>query len=412
MSGEGVFSRRLLVGWIAGAIAVFAISLFFLGAGEVRGPDPTGPSTYSRSAIGHAGIAEVLQRFGLPVVKSSHNSLDKLSAGSVLVIAEPRLGKESEQSIRALLRAETVLLVLPKWTGQPSQQTAGWIRNAQERVSADAQSVLALVAPRAQVVRDRGEVMWTTNALGIAPDLAPPTQLIRAPALRAIIGGEPGMLVAEIRERDQRIWILSDPDVIANHGLARDGNAALAVALLRHLRSGDGSIVFDETVHGYSARPANPLLLMFRFPFVVATLQGLIAVALLLWASLARFGSAQTAPPPLSAGRSGLLQSMAQLIEHTGHQQVMVARYVQETVRDAARQLHAPRGLGGEALVEWLGRVGNARGASVDCGALIRRANELGQGRREARTLVRLARDAHRWKREILDGRSRHPRHR
>jgi hypothetical protein len=413
MSGEGVFSRRLLIGWAAGAIAVFAVSLFFLGAGEVRGPDPTGPSTYSRSAIGHAGIAEVLQRLGLPVVRSSHNSLDKLSAGSVLVIAEPRPGRESEQSIHALLRADTILLVLPKWTGQPSQQTAGWIRNAHERVSADAQWALGLVAPRAQVARERGDVRWTTNALGLAPNLASPTQLIRAaPALRAIIGGEQGMLLAEIRERDRRIWILSDPDVIANHGLARDGNAALALALFKHLRSGDGSIVFDETVHGYSARPANPLLLMFRFPFVVATLQGLIALALLLWASLARFGSPQTAPPPLSAGRGGLLQNVAKLIERAGHQQEMVARYVQETVRDAGRQLHAPRGLGEGALVEWLGRVGNARGVSVDCGALIRRASELGQRRREGRALVRLARDAHRWKQEILDGRSRHPRHR
>ena len=412
MNSEGVFSHRLLIGWAGGAIVVFAISLFFLGAGDVRGPDPTGPSTYSRSAIGHAGIAEVLQRLGLLVVKSSHNSLDKLSAGSVLVIAEPRPGPESEQSIRALLRADTVLLVLPKWTGQPSQQTAGWIRNAQERVTAEAQWALALVAPRAHVVRERGDVRWTTNALGLVPNLPPPIQLIRGQGLRAIVGGEPGVLIAEIREGERRIWILSDPDVIANHGLARDGNAALALALFKHLRSGDGSIVFDETVHGYSTRPANPLLLMFRFPFVVATLQGLIAIALLLWATLARFGSPQTAPPPLSAGRGGLLQNIAKLIELTGHQQVMVARYVHETVRDAARQLHAPRGLGAEALVEWLGRIGNARGVSVDCAALVRRANELDQRRREGRALVQLARDTHRWKREILNGRSRHPRHR
>ncbi len=125
-------------------------------------------------------------------------------------------------------------------------------------------------------------------------------------------------------------------------GLRATDNAALALAMFKHLRSGDGSIVFDETVHGYSARPANPLMLMFRFPFVVATLQGLIALALLLWASLARFGSPQTAPPPLSAGRGGLLQNMAKLIELAGHQQEMVARYVQETVRDAGTPAACP----------------------------------------------------------------------
>jgi len=71
--------------------------------------------------------------------------------------------------------------------------------------------------------------------------------------------------------------VLADPDVIANHGLARDGNAALAVAVIGRLRAGNGGVVFDETVHGYVAKPANPFMLLFRFPFVVATAQGLLA---------------------------------------------------------------------------------------------------------------------------------------
>jgi hypothetical protein len=102
---------------------------------------------------------------------------------------------------------------------------------------------------------------------------------------------------------------------------------------------------------------------------------------------------------------------MAKLIDFTGHQQVMLARYIQETVRDVARQLHAPRGLSGEALLAWLQRVGTARGADVDCGAVVRRASELGMTRRhDLAPLIRLARDIHRWKGGILDGRSRHPR--
>src|SRR5438128_2171262 len=80
MNGEPVFSRRLLVGWIAGAVVIFAISLYLMGGGEVTGPDSTGASTFSRSAIGHAGIADVLARLGLPVVKSRYNSLEKLSS--------------------------------------------------------------------------------------------------------------------------------------------------------------------------------------------------------------------------------------------------------------------------------------------------------------------------------------------
>jgi hypothetical protein len=173
----------------------------------------------------------------------------------------------------------------------------------------------------------------------------------------------------------------------------------------------DGVVVFDETVHGYLAKPLSPFLLLFSFPFVVATLQGLIALALLLWATMGRFGAPQPVPPPLSAGRGGLLQNMAKLIELNGHQQIMVRRYVRETVRDVARQLHAPRGLSGAALLAWLQRVSTARAVEIDCRALMEGADKLGaRQRRDSSLLVRLARDAHRWKREILDGRSRHPR--
>jgi hypothetical protein len=168
-------------------------------------------------------------------------------------------------------------------------------------------------------------------------------------------------------------------------------------------------VVFDETVHGFVVRPVSPFLLLFRFPFVVATVQGLIAVALLLWATLGRFGAPQTAPLALSAGREGLLSNMAKLVEFTGHQDVMVKRYVQETVRDVALALHAPRELAGAGLVAWLQRVGLARAVTVDCEDVLRRAAEPGTGGRNLSVLVRLARDIHQWKGEIVDGRSRHP---
>ena len=409
MSEEPVFSRRLLLGWIAGAVIVFAVSLYLLGTNQVTGPDNTGPGTYSRSAIGHAGIAEVLQRLDLPIVKCSSDSLQRLSPGSVLVIAEPRMTRDTEEAIRTLLKANTILLVLPKWAGQPSEQKPGWLQAAGEGPLREARWALNLVAPRAEVVRERADLTWTTNALALAPNPASPVQLVRGPGLRPIIAAEAGMLVGEIVDRGQRIWVLADPDVISNHGLAREGNVALAVALIKRLRSGNRIVVFDETVHGQTGRAPSPFLLLFRFPFIVATIQGLLAVALLLWATLGRFGAPQSAPPPLSAGREGLLQNMAKLIEFAGHQQVMIRRYVQETVRDVARQLHAPRGLSGDATIGWLQRVGKARGVEADCGALLRRADELRETRlRDQSSLVRLARDIHRWKGDILDRRSRH----
>jgi len=419
MNDEPIFPRRVLIGWIGAAVALFAVSLYFMGSRGVGSSDRTGPSAFSRSAIGYAGIAEVLQRRGVPVIKSRYNSLEKLSAGSLLVIAEPMLSAQSESSIRTLLTAWELLLVLPKWGGQPSEDHPGWLSTLRERPNSDAQRILALIAAGATVSREPRPVTWTTNQLGLAPTLDAPIQLIREPRIqpisrpriRVIVGADEGILIGEIVERGHRIWVLSDPDIIANRGFGRGDNAALSVAAIEALRGRDGSVVFDETVHGFGAAPASPVLLLFEFPFVVATVQVLIAAALLLWATLARFGAAQTRPPALSAGRSGLLSNMAALIEDTGQQETIIRRYVAETVRDVGRQLHAPREISGNRLLGWLQRVGSARGTKIDCGAVIEElAGVTGGRRRNISALLRLARRIHQWKGEIIDGRVGHPR--
>jgi hypothetical protein len=408
MTGDSIFSQRLLIGWIVAAVLTFAVSLYFMGNGG-QGNDTVGPSTFSRSAIGYAGIADVLQRLDIPVVKSRYDSLGKLTAGSVLVIAEPLPGAKTEETMRTLLKADTILLVLPKWTGQPSKQKSGWLGEAEAWPTPDVNWALHLVAPQADVL-EVDQAVWTTNVLNLAPSLEAPIRLMHGDRLQPLIGNADGMLLGRLTDRKRLIWVLSDPDVISNHGLARTGNAALAVATIMRLRSGSGSVVFDETIHGFITEPANPILLLFRFPFVMATIQAAIAIALLLWATLGRFGTPQPAPPPLSAGRQGLLENIATLIEFTGHQEVMVRRYVLETVRDVARQLHAPRELSTAALIGWLQRVGTARGVDTDCGALIREAETLGESRRRnPAPLVRLARQIHRWKGEIIDGRSGNP---
>ncbi len=411
MTGGSILSQRLLIGWIVAAVLTFLLSLYFMGNSE-QSTETVGASTYSRSAIGYAGIAEVLQRLDMPVVKSRYNSLGKLTPGSVLVIAEPLPGAKTEETMRTLLKADTVLLILPKWIGRPSNDKPGWISEATPLDLSIAAWSLHLVAPKADLL-DVDKASWTTNALNLTPTIEAPIRLMHGDRLQPIIGNGDGMLLGQLRDRNRKIWVLSDPDIMSNYGLAQTGNAALAVAMIEQLRTGSGSVIFDETIHGFIAEPANPLLLLFRFPFVMATIQGAIAIALLLWATLGRFGTPQPAPAPLSAGRQGLLENIAKLVDITGHREVMIKRYVLETLRDVGRQLHAPRGLSTAALIGWLQRVGAARGVTTDCGPLIQEAAMLGDNRiRNPAPLVRLAREIHGWKGEILDGRFGHPRDR
>jgi hypothetical protein len=408
---SAILSQRLLIGWITAAVLVFMLSLYFMGGNE-QSTSSVGPSSYSRSAVGYAGLADMLQKRDLPVVKSRFDSLGQVTPGGVLVIAEPLPGAKNEQIMRTLLKADNILLILPKWFGRQSESKPTWIGEATHIDPEVAAWALHLVAPKADV-SDVTTTSFTLNPFNLAPNVTAPVRLIHGDRLQPIIGSADGMLLGLLRDRDRKIWVLSDPDVMSNHALAQSGNPALALAIIDHLRSGSGSIVFDETIHGFIAEPQNPFKLLFRFPFIIAVIQGVLALALLVWATVGRFGTPQPAPSSISAGRQQLLENIAKLVDTRGHRDVMIKRYVLETLRDVGRQLHAPRGLSTAALIAWLQRVALARGVTVDCGPVITEAAMLGESRvRNPAVLVRLARDIHLWKGEILDGRSGHPRDR
>jgi hypothetical protein len=403
MTSSPVFSPRLLIGWLAAGVLIFAASLFLGGAGDggKPGADSVGPSAFSRSAVGYAGIAEILHRLDIPVVKSRYNALGKLHAGGVLVITDPRPMFDADAIVgRDVKDARTLLLVLPKWTGAPSQTHQGWIESATMVNELSATWALNLVVPKGQVVRPGGILGWSQNQIGTAPSLDDSLQLIHAKELKPIVANADGILVGEMPTKGRRLWVLADPDVMDNHGLGRQGNAAFSVALIDALRGGAGNVVFDETIHGYVAAPASPLKLMFQFPFVFATLQGLLAVALLLWATVGRFGAPAAATTALEAGKLGLVENTAKLLEFAGHHRMMVRRYVQASVRDVARVLRAPRGLSDGQLVDWLQRVGAARGVATDVASLCR---EVEAGAETAR-LTAIAGAIHQWKGEILNG--------
>lgn len=411
-NGQGIFSRRLLLGFIAAAVGTFVLSLYLMTR-EDHGVDRYGPSSYSYSAIGYAGIVGLLEKLDIPAVKSRSNSVRK-AEGGVLVIAEPRVAGVTETAIPALMKAKTILLVLPKWNGRRDPLNGGWVDRVAERTSLEAERVLALALAAPNVARVEKVEGWTTNTIGPAPGIRDGVHLMKSGKLKPLVAAKEGILLGEIREGDQRVWVLSDPDVLANHAFGADGKGAVfAVEMLKALR-GDagGPIVFDETVHGFVSRPAAAAKLLFEFPYVIVTILAAIGAALLLWATMGRFGPPEQPPVPLVAGKQGLVDNVARLMEFGGHEKLMVRRYVDVTIRDAARQLHAPKGLPQSEMIAWLRRTAEARKVSRDSTAIFRRADDLiaSRGAGDLAPFVDVAQDIYRWKQEILDGPSRHPR--
>ena len=402
MKSLGLFSPRVLAAWLTIAILLFAATLYFMFFGHPN--TPVGPSAFSRSAIGYAGIADVMHRLGARIVKSRSAPLGKLDPDGVLVVAEP-LPSTSPEQLRSLFTAGRVLLVLPKWTGNPSEQTAGWIEDASLLEEDAARKVARIAVPGAEIVRVPSVANWSPNEIGSVPSITGSTQLIKSSLLRPVVATVTGMLVSELRTGQRRLWILADPDVMQNHGFP--GNAAFATTLINRLRGGDGNIVFDESL---AEQPRSPFLMLFEFPFVLATVQGAIAIAFLLWATMGRFGVPLTPPVAMASGKAGLIENTAKLFELARYQPVIIKRYVYAIIRDVARQLHAPTGMSDTTLVEWLRRTGQARAVNVDCGSVLSTASELASGSHGGTTLSALAREIFRWKQEIIDGVARDPR--
>ena len=99
------------------------------------------------------------------------------------------------------------------------------------------------------------------------------------------LGDDKGAVLADYDYGKGRLIVLTDPFVIANHGLARGGNLQLARNLLRELGAAARPLLFDEYHHGYRSE-TNGLIGYFRgTPFwwalgQILLLSGLVIVSL------------------------------------------------------------------------------------------------------------------------------------
>jgi hypothetical protein len=405
MSDGSVFSPRVLLIWVAALAAIFALSLYLLAFG-IGAPETEtiGPNAYSRSAIGYAGLAELLTRAKIPVTKKRIGSASDEAKSSLLIVAEPEVSAALEANGLTLGRSANVLVILPKWAGDRDDVHDGWVKHVEPASRANADWVLSVLSVDGKLQRGaEGAALdktVTQNDLGVAPTLPADVQLIVKSSLTPIVATRAGVLIGEEIERGHKIWIVSDPDILSNHGLFSGANAQFAGALIEAMRGKNGAVIFDETVHGFAAPAANPMRALFQFPFIVAVLYGLAALLVVLWSAFGRMGAPESSPLALKAGKLGLIHNVANLIAYAGGRHDVAVNYLRLAVEDSARRLRAPKGLSPERQMEWLDRVGQARGVKAKVAEIAQRL----VGQRQDAALSRAALDLHLWKQEILRG--------
>ncbi len=300
MSEEaGAFSKRTLYLLISVGVLslLFGFGLAIFGGGV--GQPPTAESnTYSRSALGHRALIQFLHALDVPLVTSQHDSGDKAQS-ALVVLLEPNVHDDNRQDARDMIdSAQGVLLVLPKWQGEQDEEHPDQVTSV---ALIDTDQVLdALVLLDQQATLHRPKTLGpvhSSESISALPTLAAP-QLLQSSNLDAILSTGDGILFGKVIGED--IWILSDPDILNNHGLDNGQNALLASQIVEVARRGR-TVIVDETLHGFLRKP-DMWRALFEMPFVLVTIQVFLCV-LLLPAPTPRPGKRPRTPSPSSCER-------------------------------------------------------------------------------------------------------------
>ena len=404
-----IFSRRTTT--ILTAIGVvtltFGILLGIFSREMFEAPSIQADS-FSYSAIGHHAFAELLKRRGITVLKSRAHSERKLNKSGLLIVAEPRIDDgigNAQAVLRALLARDVpTLLVLRKYSAAtPSTRHRRWIDAAPWNPPSSTAQLLKSLSENAELTRPERAALgaWRTGTFDIEPELRDP-QLLK-------VGAEPlvycaaGILIGGLPTAKRRspLLVLTDPDVISNHGLGKGHNAELALALVESLRGPDGNVVFDEVLHGHGLTPSVWRELL-AFPLVLVTLAVLLGLGVLLWATMGRFGGIDAAPPAIAAGKEALVQNISELLLVAGQSGYAARRYLRGTRRDVCEALHVDPTLSDELLEQRLEAVSRLRHADTSYARLRDELAHLNPKGRQRQTALRVAQATYEWKQELL----------
>lgn len=388
-----VFNQRTVAWLVITGVAAFCAMFVLMVFGDPAADNVTESSVFSRSAVGHSGLAELLLAEGRQVTVNRDRQARALGATDALLVLEPQTTGRVDDPFPALLetafrKGAPVLLALPKWRGQDSRKHRGWVDRAWLVSPENPSAVLSAAGLEDAVVsRLPTTPAWRNRINSLTPHLAEP-QLVEHPRLEPLIADGPRILLGRLPHRD--LFVLADPDILANHGLHRGDNAKLMLAIADLIGK---AIVFDETLHGFAITPQLARL-AFLPPYLGATLLALAAAMLTIWRAAVRFGTPlDTADAGPRGGHETLIDNAGRLLAAGGHGDHVARRYAEAKVADACRRLNITRPLSSTAdTIAELNAVAIRRG--------IRARLPSAQGKQRP---LAFAKAHHRWTRELFD---------
>ncbi len=370
-----------------------------------------GGSTWSRDALGRRALFDLLNQLGIRARRDQVDEAFSESSTHFIIQNAIQEAKSHERQSLAFTNVSARLYVLPKRNDSNASTSQSYTQRELDLIDNDA--LIVRLKPdnsRLQNQRTNHLTALTSDSRDAQtyPTLAEP-QLISSDHMTPIVAFGDLILVGEIQSNKPRTWVLSDPDILDNHGLDDGDNAVFAVQLIKNLQNLTNTqgkeITFIERIVNADSTPSFFQILL-RFPYSLISVAFIFLCAILGWLSLARFGAAAPTSPPVGIGRRALVDTATQLVSGRDNQVYILERYLNNVVRDVAKAMKLPNKIDEEpdadspALIE----IEKARAVSPLINEIKSDVDDLSQtGSPRTRDLIVIARRLHNWKKEMLD---------
>lgn len=406
MGNDRIMSVRAIVALVSIGLIGLVGYLFFDGVyKDISPPQSNQADTYSRSAIGHWALYNFAEGLDIPVQRARQFTEAAVGWNGLLVMAEPRLGDTVREDVVRKAQRTRSLVVLPKRYGLQDRQNPDFVRTVQPISQAQLVELLEELIPGSKLLHPDSTVEVVHDEGRFAPVIAG-LQLIDLSGadgnVTPLLYNHDGVLLAQVSRGLGRFFVLSDPDLLANHGLHEGENAEITAWILAQTLPAGGNLVFDEVIHGFKASP-NVWILLFSPPYLIISLMFLATLVLLVWSGLTRFGKPETEPSALPRGAEALITNTAGMLSFSGHGGEILTRYLELSRREVAEALHAPKDMNAEQLTEWLDQIGAAKKNETSLRLLtaeVSRDAERMPVMQQLKTGIRI----HTWKTELIHG--------
>jgi hypothetical protein len=394
--------RTMLALVLVGVLCLAGIGILSAYEPELKSGNDGQAHALSRSSVGYLALARLLEKEYYDVILDRKGIAEDYS--DAVVITTPTVSVEGER-LKPFLRDGPTIIVLPKWLVNRDEEKRSW-SNLMGRLPPDEALDILPDDVKSETSLSEASQTLTVNLTYRSPfvggTMASFGQSKAIKNLRSIKGADWSAVLAGpdgsaiiAKHKKLNLYVVADPDIVNNAGIANLPNARFMVHFLTDISNDDNPIIFDLTLNGFQRQP-NLGRLFIQPPLLGATLCFVLASLLVAIQAAIRF------LPPLEAGRvvalgkRVLADNTAGLIRMGKREHLMAVPYANMIKRQVAKAVGAPASLDAEAQTAMLDRMGELSQSDRRFSSLLSEAATTP----DPAALIKLAQNLHAWKQE------------